>query len=70
MRIFSESSYKEHIKLIKQIGRWEAWNDGYKAALERLEEDPYDRDLRAGRISINEYRMLKYHLPRIEKNRG
>lgn len=70
MRIFSEKEYEKHIKVVTQYARWKAWKEGFDAGRERLEEDPYDRDLIAGRISINEYRMLKYLLPPIEKNRG
>jgi hypothetical protein len=56
MRIFSESSYKEHIKQIKQ----DAWKDGFNAAVQRKE---YEKDLELGRITLSEYRQLKYNLP-------
>jgi hypothetical protein len=56
MRIFSESSYKEHIEQIKQ----KAWIDGFNAA-GKIKE--YEKDLEAGRITMNEYRQLKYNLP-------
>lgn len=70
MRIFSESSYKEHIKMIRENAWMLAWKEGFDVGQKRVEEDPYDRDYRAGRITLNEYRMLKYHLPRIERNKG
>lgn len=62
MRIFSEKEYEKHIKVVTQYARWKAWKEGFDAGRERLEGDPYDRDLRNGRITIDEYRCLKYNL--------
>jgi hypothetical protein len=56
MRIFSERSYKERIEQIEQ----NAWKDGFNAA-GKIKE--YEKDLEAGRITLNEYRQLKYNLP-------
>lgn len=70
MRIFSERAYERHIRVVTESTRWKAWKEGFDAGRERLEEDPYDRDLREGRITINEYRHLKYLLPPIKQNKG
>jgi hypothetical protein len=56
MKIFSESSYKERIEQIEQ----NAWKDGFNAA-GKIKE--YEKDLEAGRITLNEHRQLKYNLP-------
>jgi hypothetical protein len=56
MRIFSERSYKERIEQIEQ----NAWKDGFNAA-GKIKE--YEKDLEAGRITLNEYRQIKYNLP-------
>ena len=70
MRIFSDRAYERHIKVITESTRWKAWREGFEAGRERLEEDPCDKDLRAGRITLNEYRYLKYNLPPIKQNKG
>lgn len=59
MKIFSEKAFKEFICTMKA----DAWTNGYNCA----NNDYLDRDLKLGRITLDEYRQLKYDYPPIEQ---